>query len=210
MTFLTILAVLLGIVVFIVVFVLTVVVIALLLPYRFELIGVRDANETTTADAKILLGGVRLHTFRIAPREKKEEKPKKEKEKKEKKRSERLKTAGMNMAKRISPDAVRETWMLLVALWRSLQLKARVTGVYGFDDPSTTGLVYGAYQAVARPLGIADTVYPVFTEKRLQGEAFLSARIWPADILIDALTYIFSRPVRRIWFPEIRTMLRRR
>lgn len=111
---------------------------------------------------------------------------------------------------RLSVALVPECLKLLTRLWRSLRPRVMAAGRFGAEDPSVTGMLYGAYQAVIRPLNIAGTLQPCFDRACLEGRVEVSARIWPIEIIVDAARFMLAKPVRQVWFPELRNLASRR
>ncbi len=181
----------------------------MLIPFRFEVLATK--YEETRVDAKILLANIRLFSYRIWP-SRKPKKPKKVKAraKREKRRAAGRPSPAIRIMSRLSMELVAPFIKLVKRLWRSLDLRVSSSGRFGAYDPATTGMVYGAYEAVIRPLDLPETFQPCFDRACLEGRIEVSGRIWLCGLLTDVMLFLFSRPTRQVWMPELRYLVSRR
>jgi hypothetical protein len=93
----------------------------------------------------------------------------------------------------------------LYKAWAALSLRAEGRAVFGFEDPSLTGMVCGLLAAAglySRHPALAIT--PDFLEPGFNGYLSLRGRFTVGMLLYIALKFLFSRPVRRLWWSWLR------
>ena len=188
----------------------TLIIVMLLIPFGFEVLATRDAE--TRVDLRVLLANIRVYSFRVWPSKKTASKAKTVK-----KRATRAGTrkagrpaAASRILSGLSLDLFAQVVRLLQRLWRSLRLRVSASGRFGASDPATTGMIYGAYQAAIRPFNITETLRPCFDRPCLEGRVEVTGRVWPIQLIVDAALFVFSKPVRQVWFPELRYLVSRR
>ena len=83
---------------------------------------------------------------------------------------------------------------------RILPKRFLVRGVVGFDDPCSTGLFIGMYEATAGVLDVRDNVdlYGNFSEAYSEVEVDMTGRFAIGSLLRQILWFVFQPPVRRI------------
>lgn len=91
----------------------------------------------------------------------------------------------------------------------SLRLRLRLSGVYGTDDPSLTGLITGLMAALhAEDFNLdldADFSGPILD---VAGET--SGRMAPIVILWLTIRLLLAEPVRKLWWAQLKTKFIRR
>ncbi|MGE5404666.1 MAG: DUF2953 domain-containing protein [Candidatus Saccharibacteria bacterium] len=97
----------------------------------------------------------------------------------------------------------------LKRLFRSLNLKGRIDGEYGFDDPSLTGMLCGLLAALNLD-NPKIAMEPNFADTIIRFDSDLSFRIIPVQILWITAGFAFSRVIRAIWWPLIFKRKRKR
>jgi Protein of unknown function (DUF2953). len=96
--------------------------------------------------------------------------------------------------------AVKKGFYKLV---HSLHLKINLSGVYGFDDPSLTGIVMGlAYALKIKNSSI--NIKPDFTREVVDLRGRFQGWFVPLQIIFTALGILLMKPVRAIWWPKIK------
>lgn len=189
---------------------LTLVLVLLFVPFGLAIEAAKN-DADARVDARILVANVRLFTYRIWPaRRSKKARSAKKRVKRERARDTGRPSPAGRILPRLSIDLVAPVAKLLVRLWKSLRLSVSFSGTFGAADPASTGIIYGAYESVARPLNIRESLQPCFDRPCLEGRIEVSGRIWLIELLTDAVLFLFSRPIREVWFPELRYMMLRR
>jgi hypothetical protein len=78
----------------------------------------------------------------------------------------------------------------------------------GLADPADTGMLLGLFHAASGAFNQTNfQLYPNWEEATVRGNMTLSGRIWLADILRISLKAVFSKSVRRIWWPYVKEKL---
>ena len=91
---------------------------------------------------------------------------------------------------------------LISKLLKALHLDLKVSGIYGFDDPSLTGILTGMTAAVDRRNDFV-SLHPDFTGSRLEIEGIFRGWFIPLQLAAIATLFLFQKPVRVIWRPKI-------
>jgi hypothetical protein len=92
--------------------------------------------------------------------------------------------------------------VLLKRLRGALHLHLNLSGIYGFDDPSLTGMMMGAIAA----LGIRNNtvnIDPDFTGAVIDIKGNFRGWFVPLHILAIIVIFLFKKPIRAIWRPKI-------
>lgn len=89
-------------------------------------------------------------------------------------------------------------------LLRALHLNMKLSGVYGFDDPSLTGIVLGVMTALNTGMSYSIDLKPEFAGEAVDLRGDIKAWFIPLHILIIGLRLIFKKAVRAIWWPKIK------
>lgn len=107
-----------------------------------------------------------------------------------------------------SAQVLVEGVRLLMRMLRSLKLKAEVEGTVGLGDPADTAMLFGAFYALRYPLNLQSvTLSPDYFDLTVTGSARLSGRIWFAQLVVHGLRFVFARPVRRVWWTELKALV---
>jgi hypothetical protein len=186
------------------------IIVILLIPFGFEVLATKDTE--TRVESKLKVAGIKVYAFTLLPARKSRKPAKKAKERAARDRPrQNSRTAGAGrIISRLSLELLPRFWQLLTRLWLSLRLRVTASGRFGAYDPAVTGIVYGAIEVVARPFNINANIQPCFDRECLEGRVDVSGRIWPIVIVADAAAFLFSRPVRQVWFPELKYLVSRR
>ena len=105
----------------------------------------------------------------------------------------------------LNADLVSAFLKSLFQIWEALSLRAEGRAVFGFEDPSLTGMVCGLLAAVglySRNPALAIT--PDFLEPGLAGNLSLRGRCTVGRLLYISLKFLLSRPARRLWWSWLR------
>lgn len=86
-------------------------------------------------------------------------------------------------------------------LVKSLNLKLKLEGVFGTDEPALTGMLFG-FIFMLRTDNIVLNLQPDFTDLMIDINGSISSRFIPAHLLGQSLAFLFSKPVRRLWLPK--------
>lgn len=85
----------------------------------------------------------------------------------------------------------------------AMHLNVRLAGVFGFDDPSLTGL---AAAVIAATLWSSSTVNlnPDFSQEICDLQGSVQGWLIPLHIFIIIIWFLVKKPVRAIWWPMIK------
>lgn len=103
----------------------------------------------------------------------------------------------------------QESVEFLKRLYKSLHLKGKIDGEYGFEDPSLTGMLCGLLAALDLE-NPQIALEPNFAETVIRFDSDLSFRITPVQLLWITGGFAFSRVIRVIWWPLIFKRKRKR
>ena len=76
----------------------------------------------------------------------------------------------------------------------------KVKGVYGFDDPSTTGMTYGIISMLKAFRSFKVDIFPVFTEQIIDIEIETYGKTKIINLIIIFISTIFKKPIRKLIF----------
>ncbi|PKM78118.1 MAG: hypothetical protein CVU90_03600 [Firmicutes bacterium HGW-Firmicutes-15] len=88
-------------------------------------------------------------------------------------------------------------------LVRALHLELNLTGTYGFEDPSLTGVTVGVIAALNRGSSSID-LNPDFTRALVDIRGSVRGWFIPFQILTICVVFSLKKPVRAIWWPKIK------
>lgn len=91
---------------------------------------------------------------------------------------------------------------LMKKLLGAMHLQLNLSGIYGFDDPSLTGMIMGAI-AVLEIKNNTVCLNPDFTGAVIDIKGSFGGWFVPLHILAIVVIFIFKKPVRAIWWPKI-------
>ncbi|MGE5416372.1 MAG: DUF2953 domain-containing protein [Acidobacteriota bacterium] len=118
--------------------------------------------------------------------------------------------ADWDLVKSVLTRAVWQEFVeYLKRLYRSLHLKGKIDGEYGFEDPSLTGMLCGLLVALDLD-NPKIALEPNFAETVIRFDSDLSFRVIPVRILWITGGFAFSRAIRVIWWPLIFKRKRKR
>lgn len=157
----------------------------------FNVRGTKGMEVETTA---VYLGNVRL--FAVKTREKKEPKPEEEKEEEEEAVEEAKKENSLKSM--IDTKLIKEGFAYLKKLVMQIKPKQmHLQGVYGFDDPSLTGMTAGflyTLQGVWPQSKIQ--MQPNFMEEVLELELKAAGNLQAGRVLWDTARFLLKKDVR--------------
>ena len=188
----------------------------LVVPFSFAAQVRRDQINHFAASVSWLWGGVSLHAentsgaFKAGPFTSKTFSFKRDStaaklKKKDRPEKKRRSTKTSNITQYLNAALISAFLKSLLQLWEALSLRAEGRAVFGFEDPSLTGMVCGLLAAVglySRNPALAIT--PDFLEPGLAGNLSLRGRFTMGRILIIAVKFLLSRPARRLWWSWLR------
>lgn len=155
--------------------------------------------DITRSEGKIQtslgLLGIKKHMSPGAGTSRKDQKPSPEKG--------REKSSGNNIMDFISRQLFAAVKDLLGKLIRAWHLNINLAGIYGFEDPSLTGIVMGLIATFQYVSGSID-LSPDFTEAVVDIQGSIRGWFVPLQVLVIALVFIFKKPVRALWWPKIK------
>jgi len=96
--------------------------------------------------------------------------------------------------------AVKDVFHKLVG---ALHLDLNLSGTYGFDDPSLTGVTVGFIAALDRGSSSIDLT-PDFSREVVDVRGSIKGWIIPLQILAICVVFLLMKPVRAIWWPRIK------
>jgi len=88
-------------------------------------------------------------------------------------------------------------------LMRTLHLVLNLSGTYGFDDPSLTGVTLGMIAALNRG-GNSIDLHPDFIRAVVDIRGSMRGWVIPLQILAVGIVFLLKKPVRAIWWPKIK------
>lgn len=91
----------------------------------------------------------------------------------------------------------------LFKLIRALHLQINLSGTYGFDDPSLTGVVTGLLAALNTGGGSIN-LDPDFSRGVADIRGSIRGWFSPLQIIIICVIFFLRKPVRAIWWPRIK------
>lgn len=147
-------------------------------------------------------------TKRLKTEEKKAAKKEKKEKKKEKKPKESAWEKTLRVYSNLTPQLFQELIRYFIRIVRSLKIRAKVSGRFGFENPADTGVVFGFIQAVKQPMRFkAVDIQPIFDDTGVWGSAKISARFWFIQIIFETLKFAFKKCVRRLWMQELKILV---
>lgn len=93
--------------------------------------------------------------------------------------------------------------VVLQKLLRALHLHFNLSGLYGFDDPSLTGVMVGTIAALNLD-NSSIALDPDFTRAVIDIKGSFRGWFIPLHILAIGIVFLFKKPVRAIWWPKIK------
>lgn len=188
----------------------------LVVPFSFAAQVRRDQINHFAASVSWLWGGVSLHaentsgTFKAGPftsktfsfkRDSSAAEQKKKAPPRKKDRPARTTSARQFL----NAELILSFFKSLLQIWSALSLRAEGRAVFGFEDPSLTGMVCGLLAAAglySRHPALAIT--PDFLEPGLAGNLSVRGRFTVGRLLYIAVKFLLSRPARRLWWSWLR------
>jgi hypothetical protein len=185
----------------------------LVVPFSFSAQVRRDQINHFAASVSWLWGGVSLYventcgTFKAGPFTAKKFSFKRDRSsaKQKKKAPSRKKGRSASARQFLNAELVLSFFKSLLQVWKALSLRAEGRAVFGFEDPSLTGMVCGLLAAAglySRHPALAIT--PDFLEPGLAGNLFVRGRFTVGRLLYIAVKFLLSQPARRLWWSWLR------
>jgi hypothetical protein len=185
----------------------------LVVPFSFSAQVRRDEINHFAASASWLWGGVSLHAentsgvFKAGPFTSKTFSFKRDSSPAEQKKKSPPKKKGRpaNARQFLNTELILSFIKSLQQIWEALSLRTEGRAVFGFEDPSLTGMVCGLLAAAGlysrRP---ALAITPDFLEPGLVGNISVQGRFTLGRLLYIAVKFLLSQPARRIWWSWLR------
>lgn len=185
----------------------------LVVPFSFSAQVRRDQINHFAASVSWLWGGVSLHventsgTFKAGPFTSKKFSFKRDSAsaKQKKKAPPRKKGRPASPMQFLNAEFILSFFKSLQQIWEALSLRAEGRAVFGFEDPSLTGMVCGLLAAAGlysrRP---ALAITPDFLEPGLAGNLSVRGKLTVGRLLYIAVKFLLSRPARRLWWSWLR------
>ncbi len=98
---------------------------------------------------------------------------------------------------------------LLRSLVRALHLDVNLSGRYGFEEPDITAMAALLIRFLAGG-GSAINLTPDYSQSVVDVSGYLRGRVIIAQILGIGIRFLFSKPVRAIWWPKIKIRRKRK
>jgi hypothetical protein len=188
----------------------------LVVPFSFFAQVRRDQINHFAASVSWLWGSVSLHaentigTFKAGPFTSKTFSFKRDSTaakliKKDRPEKTRRSTKTSNITQYLDADLISVFLKSLFQAWAALSLRAEGRAVFGFEDPSLTGMACGLLAAAGlygRHPALAIT--PDFLEPGLAGNLSVRGRFTVGRLLYIAVKFLLSRPARRLWWSWLR------
>jgi hypothetical protein len=188
----------------------------LVVPFSFSAQFRRDGINHFAASVYWLWGGVSLQaentsgTFKAGPFTakkfsfKRDSKAAKHKKKDQPEKTHRS-TKSSNIKQYLDAALISAFLKSLFQAWAALSLRAEGRAVFGFEDPSLTGMVCGLLAAAGLYYRhTALTLTPDFLEPGLAGYLSIQGRFTVGRLLFIVFKFLLSQPVRRLWWSWLR------
>jgi len=188
----------------------------LVVPFSFAAQVRRDQINHFAASVSWLWGGVSLHaentkgTFKAGPFTSKTFSFKRdsaaaEQKKKDRSEKKRRSTKTSNITQYLDADLISAFLKSLLQIWEALSLRAEGRAIFGFEDPSLTGMLCGLLAAAGLYSSRPDLVItPDFLESGLTGNLSVRGRFTVGRLLYIAVKFLLSQPARRLWWSWLR------
>lgn len=88
-------------------------------------------------------------------------------------------------------------------LMHNLHMQINLSGAYGFDDPSLTGIVMGLVYAL-KIKNSSININPDFSREVVDLKGRFQGWLVPLQIIVTAVGILLMKPVRAIWWPRIK------
>lgn len=105
-----------------------------------------------------------------------------------------------------SRELLAEIRDFLKKLFKFLRLRLQLSGVYGTDDPALTGFLAGSMAALSTGK-VNINLNPDYNEQVLDVRGEASGRVVPIIIIWLAVRLLLSKPVRRLWWTQLKKKL---
>lgn len=111
--------------------------------------------------------------------------------------------SGFSFTDLVDREFCAEVKALLRNLRLATHLRLVISGRYGFDDPSATGL---ALAFISAALWMCGTVHlnPDFAGQAMEIEGNAWGYFIPFRLIVIFLLFVWARPVRAVWWPLIK------
>jgi len=97
---------------------------------------------------------------------------------------------------------------LLRSLVRALHLDVNLSGRYGFEEPDITALAALLIRFLGR--GSVLNLTPDYSQAIADISGYIRGRVIIAQVLGIGMRFLFSKPVRAIWWPKIKFKRKRK
>jgi len=97
---------------------------------------------------------------------------------------------------------------LLRSLVRALHLDVNLSGRYGFEEPDITALAALLIRFLGR--GSVLNLTPDYSQAIADISGYIRGRVIIAQVLGIGMRFLFSKPVRAIWWPKIKLKRKRK
>jgi hypothetical protein len=187
----------------------------LVVPFSFSVQVRRDENNHFAASVSWLWGGFSLQventngTFKAGPFTSKKFSFKRDGSAGQKKKARPEKKGRSAITRKatqyLNTKLISSFFKALLQAWTALSLRAEGKAVFGFEDPSLTGMACGLLAAAGIYSRCPDLkLIPDFLEPGLTGHLNLHGRFTVGRLLLIALKFLLSRPARRLWWSWLR------
>lgn len=126
---------------------------------------------------------------------------KKEPKKKKPNRKKGLTDSIGNLSSFITRQLFTAVKVVFSKLVQALHLGLNLSGIYGFDDPSLTGVMAGVIAALNIGRS-SEYLNPDFTGAVAEIQGSMRGWFIPLQILVIVLLFLLKKPVRAIWLPK--------
>jgi hypothetical protein len=108
-----------------------------------------------------------------------------------------------NILSFVNPQLFFAVKAVLFKLVQALHLGLNLSGTYGFDDPSLTGITMGVIATLNRGSKSID-LNPDFTKAVVDIRGRIRGWLSPFQIIVIGVKFFLKKPVRAIWWPKIK------
>jgi hypothetical protein len=179
----------------------------------WNLFNVRGSSDGDMQKTEVYLGSRKLFTVDTKKKDTEKEKPKDEKEADEEDEKDREKAKRENNLKSMfEVKFIKEAFEFLKKILRQLKPKhLQLKGVYGFEDPSLTGMTAGfiyTLQAIVPQSRIE--LRPCFTDAVLELEAEANGKIRVGKLAYDTARFLLKPDIRKKIFKKSKKVKQKR
>lgn len=175
----------------------------------WDLLNIRGSSDGELQKTAVYLGNKRL--FTVDTKKKEKDKPEEEEDEEKKKDIKKAKSEN-NLRSMFEVKFIKETFEFLKKILRQLKPKnLHLKGVYGFEDPSLTGMTAGfIYNLQALVPQSRIQLEPCFIDEVFELEAEVDGKIAVGKLAYDTARFLLKPDIRKKIFKKSKKVKQRR